>query len=82
MTFREDTATSRTGSGPANLATIRAAIIAAIKRPATCTSPKADAVLKGTPCFAARSLGEVARQISSCEYQDPPSPHPGPADPG
>ncbi len=31
MTFHEDTATSRTGSGPANLATIRAAIIAAIK---------------------------------------------------
>ncbi len=31
VTFREDTATSRTGGGPANLATIRAAIIAAIK---------------------------------------------------
>jgi len=31
LTFGEDTATSRTGSGPANLATIRAAIIAAIK---------------------------------------------------
>ena len=31
MTFGEDTATSRTGSGPANLATIRAAVIAAIK---------------------------------------------------
>jgi predicted transposase YbfD/YdcC len=31
MSFSEDTATSRTGSGPANLATIRAAIIAAIK---------------------------------------------------
>jgi predicted transposase YbfD/YdcC len=31
VTFCEDTATSRTGSGPANLATIRAAIIAAIK---------------------------------------------------
>ena len=30
-TFGEDTATSRTGSGPANLATIRAAVIAAIK---------------------------------------------------
>jgi predicted transposase YbfD/YdcC len=30
-TFSEDTGTSRTGSGPANLATIRAAIIAAIK---------------------------------------------------
>ena len=30
-TFREDTSASRTGSGPANLATIRAAIIAAIK---------------------------------------------------
>ena len=31
VTFSEDTATSRTGSGPANLATIRAAVIAAIK---------------------------------------------------
>ena len=30
-TFSEDTAASRTGSGPANLATIRVAIIAAIK---------------------------------------------------
>jgi hypothetical protein len=31
VTFREDAPASRTGSGPANLATIRAAIIAAIK---------------------------------------------------
>jgi predicted transposase YbfD/YdcC len=31
VTFGEDTATSRTGRGPANLATIRAAVIAAIK---------------------------------------------------
>jgi predicted transposase YbfD/YdcC len=31
VTFTEDSAASRTGSGPANLATIRAAIIAAIK---------------------------------------------------
>ena len=31
VTFGEDTATSRTGSGPANLATIRAVIIAALK---------------------------------------------------
>ena len=31
VTFSEDKATNRTGSGPANLATIRAAIIAAIK---------------------------------------------------
>ena len=31
VTFAEDAATSRTGNGPANLATIRAAIIAAIK---------------------------------------------------
>jgi predicted transposase YbfD/YdcC len=30
-TFSEDTSTSRTGSGPANLATIRAAVIAALK---------------------------------------------------
>jgi predicted transposase YbfD/YdcC len=31
VTFSEDASTSRTGSGPANLATIRAAIITAIK---------------------------------------------------
>jgi hypothetical protein len=31
VTFGEDTAASRTGRGPANLATIRAAITAAIK---------------------------------------------------
>jgi predicted transposase YbfD/YdcC len=31
VTFGEDTSTSRTGSGPANLATIRAVIIAALK---------------------------------------------------
>jgi hypothetical protein len=31
VTFSEDTATSRTGSGPANLATIRAAVTAALK---------------------------------------------------
>ena len=31
MTFGEDAAASHTGSGPANLATIRAAVIAAIK---------------------------------------------------
>ena len=31
MTFGEDAAASRTGSGPANLATIRAAVIAALK---------------------------------------------------
>jgi len=32
VTFSEDTSTSRTGRGPANLATIRAAIIATIKQ--------------------------------------------------
>jgi hypothetical protein len=31
VTFSEDTSASRTGSGPVNLTTIRAAIIAAIK---------------------------------------------------
>jgi predicted transposase YbfD/YdcC len=31
LTFREDAAASRTGSGPVNLATIRAAVIAALK---------------------------------------------------
>jgi hypothetical protein len=43
VTFGEDTATSRAGRGPASLATIRAAVIAAIKTSATCTSPKAGA---------------------------------------
>ena len=31
LTFREDAAASRSGSGPVNLATIRAAVIAALK---------------------------------------------------
>ena len=31
MTFREDTSASRSGNGPVNLATIRAAITAALK---------------------------------------------------
>ena len=39
-TFSEDTSTSRTGSGPANLATIRAAIIAAIKDAASPARPR------------------------------------------
>jgi hypothetical protein len=37
------------------------------------------AIPKGTPCFAARSLG--ARQISDHEHQDLPASHPGPAGP-
>src|SRR5258708_24616232 len=41
VTFSEDTATSRTGSGPANLATIRAALIAAIKDPGNLHIPEA-----------------------------------------
>ena len=48
-TFSEDTSTSRTGSGPANLATIRAAVITAIKDAATCTSPKAAATTSLPP---------------------------------
>jgi hypothetical protein len=39
VTFGENAPTSRTGSGPANLATVTAAS----KTPATCTSPKAGA---------------------------------------
>jgi hypothetical protein len=31
LAFREDSSASRTGSGPANLATIRAAVTAALK---------------------------------------------------
>ena len=33
MTFGEDASASRTGSGPVNLATIRAAVIAVLKDP-------------------------------------------------
>ncbi|MGH3195176.1 MAG: hypothetical protein ACRDNT_04410 [Streptosporangiaceae bacterium] len=32
------------------------------------------AVPKGTPCYAAASIGEIARQISDHEHQDPPPP--------
>ncbi len=39
------------------------------------------AVPKGASCFAGRSLGEVARQISDREHQDPPSPPASPAGP-
>ena len=49
VTFSEDTLASRTGSGPANLATIRAAVITAIKDAATCTSPKAAATTPPWP---------------------------------
>ena len=49
MTFREDAATSRTGSGPASLATIRAAMMPPSKTPATCTSPKAGATTPPPP---------------------------------
>ncbi len=41
------------------------------------------AVPKGTPCFTAHSLGEIARQISDHEHQDPCRRGPGtPAGPG
>jgi hypothetical protein len=32
---------------------------------------------KGTACFAAPSLGEIARQISDREHPGPPAPGPG-----
>jgi hypothetical protein len=32
------------------------------------------AVPKGTPCFAARTIGEIARQISGCERHVPTPP--------
>lgn len=35
------------------------------------------AVPKGTPCFAAPSIGQIARQISDHEYHDPAAPSPG-----
>ncbi len=48
------------------------------------------AVPKGTPCFAAPTLAEIARQISSSQHPDPgppapgapPAPLPGPRIPG
>lgn len=41
------------------------------------------AVAKGAPCFAASSLGEIARQISDHEHHDPAAPSPGiPSGPG
>jgi hypothetical protein len=43
VTFGEDAATNRTGSGPANLATIRAAIIAAIKEAGYLFNPEGGA---------------------------------------
>jgi predicted transposase YbfD/YdcC len=49
VTFNEDTATSRTGSGPANLATIRAAIVAAIKDAGYLHVPKAGATIPPPP---------------------------------
>ena len=47
--FSEDTAASRTGSGPANLATIRAAVIAAIKDAGYLHVPKAAATTPPPP---------------------------------
>jgi hypothetical protein len=35
------------------------------------------AVPKGVPCFAAPSLGEIARQISDHEHHAPSAPSPG-----
>ena len=49
VTFQEDTSTSRTGSGPANLATIRAAITTAIKDAGYLQSPKAAATTPPWP---------------------------------
>ena len=52
VTFREHASTSRTGSGPANLATIRA-VITALKDAGYLHIPKADAT---TPPTAAKTL--------------------------
>ena len=49
VTFGEDASASRTGSGPANLATIRAAITAPSKTPVTCTFLKAAATIPPPP---------------------------------
>ena len=51
----------------------------------TCTTlapePTYVVIPKGTACFAAPSLGEIARQISDREYPGPPAPG-APASPG
>lgn len=39
------------------------------------------AVPKGTPCFAAPSLSELARQIGAREHAEPLSPPPAPPGP-
>jgi predicted transposase YbfD/YdcC len=49
VSFGEDASASRTGSGPANLATIRAASPQPSRTPATCTSPKAAATTPPPP---------------------------------
>ena len=66
-TFGEDTATSRTGGGPANLATIRAAVIAASKTPATCTFPRAAATTPPPPKPSA-STASISRNGTFTEH--------------
>ena len=58
MTYGEDTSQIRTGSGPANLATIRAAIIATIKNAGTSTSPK-DAATTPPPRKPSTSTASI-----------------------
>ena len=49
LTFREDAAASSTGGGPANLATIHAAVIAAVKDVGYLHIPKAAATTPPQP---------------------------------
>ncbi|MBV9857290.1 MAG: hypothetical protein JOY82_22700, partial [Streptosporangiaceae bacterium] len=69
LTFGEDAAASRTGSGPANLATIRATVSRPSKTPATCTSPKADVTTPPPPGPSA-STAPVGLELTSHEMKN------------
>jgi hypothetical protein len=70
-------------AGQADLDDLTARIFRALTSASTCTRSSAPTSRsQGHARFAARSLGEVARQISDHEHQDPPAPHPGPAGSG
>ena len=97
MTFGEDAATNRTGSGPAKLATIRAAIAAAIKDVGylhvpegrrdhtTRPKPSASPVLIRTDADnhgTRRSPGVAARKADDQPFERLPSAAGGAVQPG
>jgi predicted transposase YbfD/YdcC len=75
VTFGEDTAASRTGKGPVNLATIRAAIIAAIKDAVTCTPPKDAATTPPLPRLSA-STASIRTDMDIHRTRRSPDGHP------